>query len=106
MKKLMFCGYSDDTFGEIITGIDFDNCANGKPITFKVSAGGDCVFVTGRYRDNGCWEIGVCQAEENNVPWFPMKMRFENYSAILEMEVPDFAEIEHVPQDQKWDEPN
>ncbi len=105
MKTLYFSGHSDDTFGESTTGIDYDNCANGKPITFKVSAGSDCVFVTGTYRDNGCWEIGVCQADEDDVPLFPMSLYFGGYSAVLKMDVPDWVEIEHVPENKKWDTP-
>ena len=36
MKTLMFEGHSDDTFGELTTGEDHDNCANNAPIIFKV----------------------------------------------------------------------
>ena len=100
MKTLRFSGYSDDTFGEWTTGIDWDNCASGKPITFKVTAGKEALYVTGQYdrMRNGCWDVSVSQVEEDNMPSFPMRVFFEAYSAGLEIDVPDDAAVEHMDE--------
>ena len=100
MKTLRFSGYSDDTFGEWTTGIDYDNCASGKPITFKVTAGRKAVYVTGQYNRKlcGCWDVAVSQVEEGNYPDFPMQISFEAYTAVLEMEVPDETIVEHIDE--------
>jgi hypothetical protein len=37
-KTLRFEGFSDDTFGELTTREDYDNCASGEPITFLVKS--------------------------------------------------------------------
>lgn len=101
MKIFRFYGYSDDTFGEYNeTNIDFDNCGSGKPITFEIKADGKSLFITGQYSryGNGCWGIDVAAGSEDNIPDWPLKMYFGDsqtceYSAVLEVEVPDNAEL-------------
>lgn len=92
MKTLRFEGHSDDTFGEYgVTHIDHDNCANGSPIVFEVSAEGKSILVTGKYDrwDIGTWDIGVSIVEEDNCPDWAMRIRFEGYTTVLEIDVPD-----------------
>ena len=99
MKTLKFYGCSDDTFGEYNeTNTDYDNCGSNKPITFEIKAEGKSVFVTGQYSrfGNGCWGIDVAAADEDNLPDWNMRIGFEDYSTVLEIEVPDDVQIEHI----------
>ena len=93
MKTLRFRGYGDDTFGEYnVTGIDVDNCASGKPIQCIVKAEGRAVIITGQYDrlNNGCWDIGVSLFDEEIMaPDWAMRILFEDYSTVLEIDVPD-----------------
>lgn len=93
MKTLKFKGYGDDTFGEYnITGTDVDNCASCKPIQCVITADGRAVVVTGQYDrfNNGCWDIGISLLyEDKPLPDWAMRIGFEGYSTVLEIDVPD-----------------
>ena len=98
MKTYRFHGYSDDTFGEYgITNFDKDNCNSGKPITFQMmdENTNQSIYVTGHYGryGNDTWGIEVTPANEYNKPNWTMRILFENYTAVLEVDVPDDAEI-------------
>ena len=101
MKTLMFEGHSDDTFGELTTGEDHDNCANNAPIIFKVlslSAGAG-VLVIGHYHlaPDGVWTIGLAPVQEDSpIPDWPTRFRLSDrgYSPALEIDVPDDAHVE------------
>ena len=99
MKTLKFYGYSDDTFGEYgVTDTDYDNCSSGESVTFKVTAHGKALFVTGQYSRNntGCWDVGVSIEDENNCPEWDMRIYFEDYSTVLEIDVPDDFTLECI----------
>ncbi len=99
MKKLIFEGHSDDTFGEYgVTNIDHDNCSNGNPVTFLVKAWNGAAYITGQYSryGNGCWGIDVSPVEEAVLPNWPMQMHFSGYSTVLEVWVPDEFELSYV----------
>ena len=93
MKTLKFMGYSDDTFGEYgTTNQDVDNCASGKPIQCMIEADGIEIYVTGQYNriGTGTWDIGVSLLnDENTLPDWKMRMSFEGYTTVLEIDVPD-----------------
>ena len=99
LKILRFMGYSDDTFGEYAySNIDYDNCASGKPITFKITAGGKSMYVTGQYSKfgDGVWDIGV-SAKEDELPNWEMNLTFDAYTPVLTIYVPhDEISIEHI----------
>lgn len=102
MQRLKFYGYSDDTFGEYgVSNIDYDNCANGKPITFEIKANNQSIYVTGQYNmfNNGCWSIGIAAADEDNLPDWTMRLSFEGYSTVLEVDVPDDFTIQYVERE-------
>lgn len=105
MPELHFEGHSDDTFGEYNhISDDFDCCANGAMIVWRVTAGDEGLHVCGQYDGNGwpsdspgCWIIGVQQMDEGAaIPRWPM--RFENsdagYSPRLVIEAPEGVSIE------------
>ena len=108
MKTLKFEGASYDTFGEMgIDGTDHDNCANGKPIVFKLSAeengATEGMFIYGMYANHqmpietpGCWMVGV-QNLEDDQPLPNWNIRIENgsceYSPTLLVDVPDNYEL-------------
>lgn len=97
MKTLKFRGYSDDTFGEYnITGTDVDNCASGNPIQCVVATESETIVVTGQYsrHRNDNWDVGVSFGVSlldklNNASNFTMRIYFEDYSTVLEVDVPD-----------------
>lgn len=108
MKTLRFEGYSDDTFGEYATANeDYDNCASGEPIVFKVwsISANDGLYVVGQYCPGPCtgWLIGVARLnddDDRHMPEWPM--RFERsadknhtYSPALFIDAPDDATVEH-----------
>ena len=111
MKLLRFSGYSDDTFGEYgVTNEDYDNCASGKPIAFKVwsASAQDGLVVVGQYCPGPCtgWLIGVARADEDDDKYLPAwPMRFErgdrSYAPTLVIEAPDDASVEHLPDREK-----
>lgn len=92
MKQLRFYGYSDDNFGEESSN-GVDNCASLKPIQCKLVSSEGSMYVIGQYdrANNGCWDIGVCQVDED-IPIPDWEMKFsakEGYSVILTITVPD-----------------
>ena len=100
MPVLKFEGYSDDTFGEYEhTKDDYDCCANGSMIVFRVEADSEGLHVCGQYSGPkwpkecpGCWIVGVQPLDEDvSLPSWPM--RFENgdsgYSPRLVIDAPD-----------------
>ena len=93
MKILKFQGYSDDTFGEYKeTGIDYDNCASGSPIRFRLDSSEGSMLVVGQYarNDTSCWDIGIGQIDEDvPIPEWDMKFSAEGYSTVLTIKVPD-----------------
>lgn len=98
-----FYGYSDDTFGEhCVTNIDYDNCADGKPITFQMTDTNTnkSMYITGWYSryGNGAWGIETAPVDTYNMPDWTMRILFEDYTAVLEIDVPDNADIkiEHI----------
>lgn len=107
--KLHCEGYSDDTF--MIEGvgapdrpeISHDNCASGKPIVFRVKAGGESLIVSGQYcpGEASGWLIGVSpdgNPDETFIPQWPM--HFERgeraYSPRLVIEAPDNVKLYRV----------
>lgn len=96
-------GGSDDTFGVYGAGPDddFDNCASGKPITFRVSHLDEAMYVVGQHCPGPCggWLIGIATADsERNIPNWPM--RFEQserpYSPALIITAPKGVTVKHV----------
>ena len=60
IKIYCFIGHSDDVFEEDKTGFDCDCCdKEGRP-------NGEGVLITGQYRENGCWHIGVSLLDESH----------------------------------------
>ncbi len=106
-KLLKFTGYSDDTFGEERIE-DYDNCASGEPIVFRVAAGTASMLVWGQYAPNeargGCgWVVGVSNEEgadgdETPLPPWPMTLIQGDcpYSPTLQIEAPDGVTIMRV----------
>lgn len=105
MIILRFEGYSDDTFGEIAHfKDDYDNCANGKPIRYLVTAPGvdGGIVVAGHHGRNdmfGAWTILVTSYDalfvDRPLPDWPMRIeRGESpYSPALVIEAPDDVRI-------------
>ena len=110
MKTYIFAGFSDDTFGEYaITKDDYDNCASGKPIAWKLTTpDGNGFYISGQYspHHSGGWSISVepietdgAEIEIDTYPFWPM--RFASpvghkigpalYSMVLEIDAPDDA---------------
>ena len=64
-KLYRFAGHSDDVFGEEETGF---YCGGyfGKESRFSLRRpNGEGVLITGKYRENGCWHIGVSLLDES-----------------------------------------
>lgn len=93
MKTLKFMGYGDDTFGEYgTTGTDVDNCASCEPIQCVIEADGTALIVTGQYdrMGTGTWDIGISlQDEDLSYPDWDMRISFEGYTTVIEIDVPD-----------------
>ena len=63
-KLYRFAGHSDDVFGEEETDTEID--CFGKEARFKLCRpNGEGVLITGQYRENGCWHIGVSLLDES-----------------------------------------
>lgn len=97
--KLLFKGYSDDTFGEYAsTNDDVDNCASLKPIHCVLRSGQDGMIITGQYANNpisGTWMIGIAQLDEDILlPDWNMAFGSEGYTATLSLDVPDDTTLE------------
>lgn len=106
MKEFVFEGYSDDTFGELTTGEDYDNCASGKPIEFLVNEPGtdEKLVVVGQYCPGSAsgWLIGVSRysaddnCDDEALPFWPIRIepsRNTPYTPSLIIEVPDSAQV-------------
>ena len=100
--RLIFYGNSDDTFGEYNHAhVDHDNCANGKPIVFRVAAhtsgGTEQLFVVGQFAPGPCagWLVGVAPVEEDALPSWPMRLvpGDNGYTYALFIEAPDNVTI-------------
>jgi hypothetical protein len=113
MKTLRFEGSSDDTFGEMTTREDYDNCASGEPIIFKVfsKAADEGFYVVGQYCPGPLtgWMIGVGRHHEDDdahMPAWPMRIEQSlgkhptPYSPTLIIEAPDDVTVEHVEEDE------
>ena len=98
MKTLMFRGYSDDTFMELTTKTDYDNCASGEPIRMIVGCPEGQLIVVGHYAcsdtSEAVWMVGIEQCDEDKpIPEWPIRMRSEDYSPVLEIDVPDDFQV-------------
>lgn len=105
MKRLIFQGYSDDTFSCEGPGIDVDRdtCGSGKPVAMVVKSGNRGLIVVGQYAPNNChgWLIGVSpnndfSLKEAHIPEWPIRIeRSEReYSPMLVIEAPDDVQVE------------
>jgi hypothetical protein len=103
MKLLQFEGMSDDTFGETNVFMDdYDNCASGKPIKWRVKANDGSLIVIGKYAlyGTGGWLIGVAPDDyaddEVHIPDWPIRITrsMAEYSPMLHIEAPDDVSIE------------
>jgi len=108
MKKYVFEGWSDDTFGEYgITNEDYDNCANEEPIQFKLKMpDGSGLLITGCYGTKWIgqgWMIGVSTLSENiSVNWkISIDPCFEQYRNQLTIEAPDEAKLELIVEEEE-----
>lgn len=97
MKTLKFMGYSDDTFGEFAeTNDSIDNAASEEPVQCVVEADGTALVITGQYNRHGTgtWDIGISlQDEDLSIPDWDMRISFEEYTTVLEIDVPDDFEL-------------
>ena len=94
--KVIFEGYSDDTFGAYWKGgdVDHDDCANLTVRTMIVKAGEHRMAVTGVYGQECMWSVGIAPIEDDEpLPPWPMEWTFEKYSAKLTIDLPDGFEI-------------
>ena len=100
MKTFFFQGCGDDTFGEYgLTNIDHCDPSDRAVIKFDlVASSGEGVRVSGQYMDNGCWQIGVHQLDEDNpvgIDWvfamFPS--RGNGYQNALVVGTPDNVDL-------------
>ena len=105
MPILHFEGYSDDTFGEVTHfREDYDNCANGKPIEFLLSADGEQMVVFGQHcpSNAGSWMVGVASYDpeysDRSMANWPMRYEWapKANSPRLVIEAPDGVTIEHL----------
>jgi hypothetical protein len=104
MKKLVFEGHSDDTFGEYESfKDDYDCCASGALIAFKLTdRDGNGLIVCGQYGESkwpkpmpACWVVGVSLLDEDTpIPNWPMAYTYEGYSPILTIIAPDDVTME------------
>lgn len=105
MKTIVFHGHSDDTAGwswlvdgRLEGGDDHDDCAQMKPRTFRVDAGGEAVHVTLIYSacPTGVWSIGLAPADED-VPmprWAEQPLyKTHGYTPHMVLVVPDDAKV-------------
>lgn len=98
-------GGSDDTFGVYGAGPDddYDNCASGKPIAFRVSHLDDAMYVVGQYCPGKCegWLIGIAPAhEERDIPQWPMRFEVSDrpYSPALIITAPKGVTVKYVKE--------
>lgn len=101
MRAFLFEGRSDDTFGEYkTTKIDYDNCASGEPIQYKLATpDGAGIIVTGLYcneiNKGAGWMIGVETLDEDKAIDWPIQMypSHEGYRNRLSVFAPLDAEL-------------
>jgi hypothetical protein len=104
MKRLVFQGYSDDTFaceGPDID-VDLDTCASGRPVTMIVKAGDESLIVVGWYAPSHCngWLIGIAPHNpghvEKHLPEWPIIITRSDreYSPLLMIDAPDDVQVE------------
>jgi len=101
VRIYVFEGHSDDTFGEYgQTNDDYDNCASGEPIRYRLATpDGAGIVVTGMHCYPGQvgagWMIGVETLYEDMPVDWPTTMRpsYEGYRNQLTVEAPDDAEL-------------
>ena len=108
MKTLIFGGSSDDTFGEITPrGDDYDNCASGEPIEWRIDSAEGSLIVVGQYCPGsaGGWLVGVAPVDNERytqaIPPWPIRIRPGErcYSPELEIDVPDDATLRCLTRD-------
>ena len=63
-KPSRFAGHSVDVFEEDKTGLDC-SCFNEVARFSLRRRDGEGVLITGKYRENGCWHIGVSLLDES-----------------------------------------
>lgn len=110
--KLEFKGYSDDTFcyygapqghlrrkledGRVVDTHwnDHDDCCAGSVRTVLVEASDGRLAVTGVYGQGCCWSVGIAPIDDDDpMPSWPMRWRFEGYTTVLEIDAPDEAVV-------------
>lgn len=64
IKIYCFIGHSDDVLEEDKTGLDCD-CVDKEGRFSLRRPNGEGVLITGQYRENGCWHIGVSLLDES-----------------------------------------
>lgn len=102
-QPFKFCGSSDDTFGCVgQRGDDYDNCASGKPIVWRISDPSGSLLVWGQYAPDaigsGSWVVGVA-ADDGDLgecapfPAWPISIipSDRDYSPLLVIEAPTAA---------------
>lgn len=105
-KTLRFEGYSDDNFIYTVDGkghgdYGYDNCAQERPIGFRVASSEGQMVVVGDYFQVplGTWSVGVAQVDEDEpIPDWPVRfVNAHGYSVGLEIVVPDDATVTLEP---------
>lgn len=116
-KTLTVRGTSDDTFQWDYPGLigedDHDDCAAGSVRTILVEAVKlkTCemghqhpdpdktirMAITGVFGKGCCWSIGIAPVgDDEPMPDWPMRWRFEDYTAVLEVDIPADATVKLV----------
>lgn len=102
MRTLMFGGSSDDTFGEITPrGDEYDNCASGQPIEYRLDSSEGSLIVFGQYchASSGGWLVGIAPVDgvddAQAIPPWPIRIRPGErcYSPVIEIDVPDDTKL-------------
>lgn len=99
MKTLSFYGSSDDNFCYDVNGMGCDEkgCYNRHEV-WTISSKEGSVQVVGWYApkdtNGGCWMIGLMQWDDGDkLPNWNYRYRFDEYTVILDMDVPDDAVV-------------
>lgn len=112
MKTLIFGGRSDDTFGEITPrGDDYDNCASGEPIEYRIDSAEGSLIVFGQYCPGHAagWVVGIAPVEgegdAQEIPSWPIRIRrgARCYSPEMEIDVPEDATIRCLQREPSHD---
>lgn len=102
MKKIEFKGHSDDTFGwypvgDEARGEDHDDCARLLLRVYHIHAGDQRMAVTGIYGHECMWSVGIAPIEDDDVmPDWPMEWKFEGYTTVLVIDLPEDVKISLV----------